>query len=635
MTDKQKRILLSLDAVDDKAIDQARPKERKNPTAKIISIAASLIVTVGLVVGAVLLGGGAPPVAERPFPDVPRPQGSLAAVMEKYLQSDYGSSGDFGSDDGAMDDQFPEVEAPGDSGNNENSGENYKGSYVEVTDNQIAGIVEGDLYKTTDKYIFRYREGTLCIYSIKGEDSVYISHTGIDPDAPKNKADMFLSGDGNTVTVIYQKILRDSDDSFIYSGRYVTTVCSIDVTDVYNPRISKTIEISGLNKAVRRIGEKIYVATSVGFDKNDIDIDDAATYVPGISGDVRHTCELERVFYPNEITCAVYNYVTVFNESDLSLSSEYAILSSIPSYNSSIYFSDNHIVISSQISRKIDEQDGYPITEAYSRIDLIDFSGDTLRYRGSLEVKGRAESGQYSFDEQDGYLRIVTSTRKWKRYWSMEVSASLYVYDLSTMKSVASVENFAPEGESATAVRFEGDKLYVCTAETSKFSDPVFFFDLSDYDNITQVNTGYIEGFSTSLIDIGGGYLVGIGRESRTHIKIEVYKRDGGSVVSVAEYICRGNYDSDYHSYLIDRENNLLGLSLTYIKDDYSVSYGHGYFLWHFDENTESLSLVTEISSATEHTLFNYARAFVRDGYLYLTSANNYTPLVVKRVEIK
>ena len=323
----------------------------------------------------------------------------------------------------------------------------------------------------------------------------------------------------------------------------------------------------------------------------------------------------------------------MFDEDDLSLVSELAILSETSSYMTGVCFTDHHIIFEYQSGRKIGEEDGYPISEAYSWIELVDFSGEDLRYRGSLEVKGWAEAGQYSYDEQDGYLRVVTSTRLWKRYWVEKSSASLYVYDLSAMSLTASVEDFAPEGERATAVRFEGDKLYVCTAETAKFTDPVFFFDLSDYDNITEINTGYIEGFSSSLIDLGEGYLLGIGRESRSHSKIEIYKREGKSVVSVAKQVFRGNYDSDYHAYLIDREKNLFGLAVNYIKEGNGVSYGHGYFLWHFDADTESLSLLTEISGDTEHTYFGYARAFVREGYLYLTSANGYTPLVVRRVD--
>lgn len=641
MKNNEKKILHAIGDVDDKYLEQAKPRGRaaRLPLYRGIAIAASFVLVVGIVLGAMIMGMGnpqnvIPPAAEKPFPEVPKPSKSLAAVMEEYLESDYGSNDIYpegGFDDGM--DVLPE-EGVGGGDNTDSSGSN--GSYVEVTDNQVAGIIEGDLYKTTDKYIFRYFNRSLYIYSIDGENSKKISVTPMNSNGNKNYADMFLSADGNTVTIVqseYVTEIYEYENYTWYSGYYITRIYSIDVSDVKNPVITKTLELSGSNRAARKIGDKIYLVTSHSFNKAEIDLDDPQTYIPSISGDNTHLCDLERIYYCDEIKNATYSYVTVFDEDDLSLVSELAILSEVASYMTDVFFTDNHIIFEYQSGKKISEEES--TSEAYSRIELIDFSGEGLRYRGSLEIKGWAEVGQYSYDEQDGYLRVVTSTRLWKRYWVEKSSASLYVYDLSTMSLVASVENFAPEGERATAVRFEGDKLYVCTAETAKFTDPVFFFDLSDYENITEVNTGYIEGFSSSLIDLGEGYLLGIGRESRSHMKIEIYKREGGSVVSVAKQVFRGNYYTDYHAYLIDREKNLFGLAVNYIKEGYGVSYGHGYFLWYFDTDTESLSLLTEISGDTANTPFSHARAFVRDGYLYLTSVNEFAPLVVRKVEVK
>ena len=656
MRKREKEILIALGEINEKYLDQAKPRGRKKHRFGIFATAACFVIIIGTAFAMTLFGstGGGGGIAgdnssdngyggdrnnsvssedqlyspEKTFPEVPKPSKSLAAVIEDYLQSNYESDGGLEGVEGDVSADYDDSESNGSSDSN--------GSYVEVTDNQVEGIIEGDLYKTTDKYIFRYRNNSLHIYSIDGESSAGISVTPIGSNGQKSYADMFLSEDGNTVTIIQSEYVYSNYDDSIYSIYYyiITRVYSIDVSDVYNPSITKTLEIYGSNKAVRKIGGKIYLVTSRSFNKDDIDVDAPASYIPGISGDEMHICDLETIYYPYEITSVSYYYITVFNEADLSLSAEYAILSDKASFMTGVYFTDNHIAIEHQSGRKIGEEDGYPISEAYSAVDLIDFSGDELRYRGQLEMNGWAESGRFSYDEQDGYLRVVVSTRTRKRYWIEKSNASLYVYDLSTMSLAASVENFAPEGERATAVRFEGDKLYVCTAETVQFIDPVFCFDLSDYDNITQVNTGYIEGFSTSLIDIGEGYLVGIGRESRTYTKIEVYKRDGESVISVAEYVLRGNYDNDYHAYLIDRENNLIGLALTGIYEGYGVSYGHGYFLWHFNPETENLSLVIDVSGSDMHTSFSYARAFVRDGYLYLTSTNEFTELVVRKVEL-
>ena len=114
-------------------------------------------------------------------------------------------------------------------------------------------------------------------------------------------------------------------------------------------------------------------------------------------------------------------------------------------------------------------------------------------------------------DEKDGILRVVTTVEygsysdAYGHGWFVPAytSASLYCVSLEDFETVASVEKFAPEGEQVQSVRFDGDYAYVCTSVN--FSDPVFFFDLSDLSNITYTDTGEIEGFSSSLVDFENG----------------------------------------------------------------------------------------------------------------------------------
>ena len=636
MKDQEKKLLISLGNIDDKYLDQAKPRKRENRMPRILTIAASLVLVVGISLWVLLSGmlgqggspilpdggdnnGGKPPIisdndANNPFPEVSKPSKSLASVMQDFLLSDNVGSNypdyDYGWGDVPEDDGYV--------GEGGVSGE-ANGSYVEVTDNQVEGIIEADLYKTTDKYIFRYRNKSLTIYSIDGDNSKEISSLYISSRGGTYFSDMFLSDDGETVTVINQEYVYKNEDH-PYSGHDITVMYSIDVSDVSNPKIVKTLGIAGMKQTVRKIDGQIYVVTSVGFDRNNIDIENPESYIPGIVyDDGVQLCNVDNIYYPDEIRNASYIYVNVLDEDDLSLSDEYAIISNCSTWVPGVRFTKNHILVEYQTGRKIREEDGYPISEACTMLEIIDFSLGTLRYCGSLEIRGFAESGQYSYDEKDGYLRVVTTTQERKRYRTIHNSASLYVYDLSTMTLAASVEDFAPEGERATAVRFEGDKLYVCTAETRQFTDPVFFFDLSDYSNITQVNTGYIDGFSSSLIDLGEGYLLGIGRESREQGKIEVYKREGDTVVSVAEFLFYGITSSVYKSYLIDRENNLFGFASDYYRITANGERTSVYVVLQLDG--ERLRVVEEISIAGGGST---SRAFYRDGYVYYSGNSDF-----------
>ena len=48
------------------------------------------------------------------------------------------------------------------------------GGYLEVTDNQVDGVIESDLMKMTDKYIFRLGGNVMRVYSVEKENSTEV-----------------------------------------------------------------------------------------------------------------------------------------------------------------------------------------------------------------------------------------------------------------------------------------------------------------------------------------------------------------------------------------------------------------------------------------------------------------------------
>ena len=151
----------------------------------------------------------------------------------------------------------------------------------------------------------------------------------------------------------------------------------------------------------------------------------------------------------------------------------------------------------------------------------------------------------------------------------------------------------------------------MCTAIVDKYviTDPVFFFDLSDLNNITYKDTGEIEGYSSSLVNFGDGYLLGIGYGDTTDdLKIEIYAEGEESIICVCEYVLEDvQFSDDYKAYFIDRENKLIGLG---------VQYGNGgnYLILSFDGNELTASpFVKEIIHSV-----NIQRAVLIDEYLFI-----------------
>ena len=194
------------------------------------------------------------------------------------------------------------------------------------------------------------------------------------------------------------------------------------------------------------------------------------------------------------------------------------------------------------------------------------------------------------------------------------LNAALYCIDINTWETVAKVENFAPKGETVESVRFDGDKAYVCTAVVVTLTDPVFFFDLSDLNNITVKDTGEIDGYSSSLVNFGNGYLLGIGINDAWELKIEIYEESEDGVVSVTAYEKPFDFSRDYKAYFIDRKNQLIGLGIA----DYSGKYNDKderlrYIVLHFDGFELREVMNVGIGASLDH-----CRATLIDGYMYI-----------------
>lgn len=529
--------------------------------------------------------------------------------IEKFYKKNSSTNFDllFGATAGDKDDMIEEG-APNE------SPDDIAGEYVEVTDNQVAGVTESDLIKRSKTHIYYLHLDTLYAYSIKGEASELVGSYTI-PKAEDAKYsynpryDMYLSGDASRVTVIAPYFSEDHGAA--------TAVISIDVSDPESISEQSRVCIYGSYLSSRVTGGRLLMISS--YRPNNPDYDRPETFVPKIdTGAGVEAISPDSIIYPDELSSSMYTVVTSLDEDTLSHSGTCAFLS----YSEQLYVSDNAVYATRGY---IDEQqDGD--TRIYTRktdISKLSYSGDELKYCGTFTVDGYVKD-QYSLDERDGVLRIVTTTEKWGFGADLKESgmnASLYCLDASTFDVVAEVKNFAPWGETVRSVRFDGDAAYVCTS--IQLSDPVFFFDLSNLNNITYTDTGTIEGFSTSLINFGNGFLVGIGVGGQGgSLKIEVYTESGDNVIPVCSYELQDTYYSiDYKSYYVDRENQLLGLGIiSYSDGKFKDSGDRGYILLSFDGYTlcEIMSVGIDCEPARMRGVFV-------DGFFYTLGADKMT----------
>ncbi len=491
-------------------------------------------------------------------------------------------------------------------------------NYEEVTDNQVEGVIEADLFKRSDEHLYYLNNPYLHIYAIAKDETREVGFFHVDPFAGKedigsfSAREMYLSKDCSTVIVLMEGFTKQEGN--------LTALVTLDVSDPGNVEQIGFVTFTGTYISSRLVDGDILLTYNFGVYKDNIRFDDPETYVPtyGVPGEMQ-LIDSENIVCPEEASSCRYTVIAKLDGKSLEVKDTTALMS----YSHQLYVSEDTIYATHAFSKKTDENSAGYLSISMTEITGISYRGDELMVLGSVQLEGTVKD-QYSMDQHNGILRVAVSTLAQHRkeaygldVWSVSLSqiqrnCSLYCIDLSTWEIAASVEKFAPDGDEVTSARFDGDKAYICTAEVIVLTDPVYFFDLTDIRNITWSDTGIIDGYSSSLVNFGE-YLLGIGFNEDGALKLEAYVQGKDSVESVGVYERDCFFTNKYKAYYIDRKNNLVGIP---VRDWYDHE-GDGksvYLLFHF--NGYKFNAVKEIPM--DYFASGHTRATIIDGWLYL-----------------
>ncbi len=511
--------------------------------------------------------------------------------------------------------QIPEGDIQGDKG--DAAGDR---SAQQIVDNQTEGVEEGDIIKRTDTHIFYLHKDHLRVYLINGEEIIDINYISFKEWSYTMRGEeIYISADGKTLFIIVTFGSRQVD----------TAVLSFDISDPNCISHINIVKISGVYNDSRMVNGQLLVFTNY-CTKDNCAESNLSTYVPYVdnNGKREYTSE-DKIYVPDGADTALYTVITRINERGTEILENVAIMSFS---GHAIYLSSDNIYIIRSVQDKVESA---PVRLERSEILCVSFSKEMLEVQGCIKVNGKINN-RYFLDEYNGILRVVVSSvyeiekttgKKGNTVYKRSESADLYCFDVETFEKRAEVIAFAPKGETVQSVRYDGDCAYVCTA--IRRQDPVFFFDLSDLDNITYAHTDEIPGYSTSLIQFPGETLVGIGVDGDGTFKLEAYREEGDKVVSVDEFKYKPTTvdhvyekagfslsDYNYKSYFIDRENGYIGLTgvlISLYKDN--IYFKSVYLLLKFDG--EKIVQVAEVDMLQETS---DVRGFVADGYLYTVS---------------
>lgn len=445
------------------------------------------------------------------------------------------------------------------------------GDYFEVTDNQVAGVVEGDLFKATEDTLFylTWENGNYILRActIAGADAAILAEYEIPADEGArtsgytDRAEIYLSRDGDTVTLFSPAYVQSE-------GQLYTQISQIDVSDPSDMELTGRLYVSGSYLSSRKVDGAFLLISHFAVRSNP-DFADEAQYLPqtGTPGAMQ-SLPMENIVLPDNADAARYTIVCSLAEDGLTVKDACALFS----YTDTVYVSENNVFLTrgekAGGADATGETVGYSYKQTYTGIGCLAYAGGALAYKGEFFVPGSVKD-QYSLDERDGRLRAVTTLERWgvQGVGAESVptgsNAGVYIIDLADFQTVGALEWFAPADERVMSARFEKTEniVWVCTAVG--FTDPVFRIDLSDPAHITFTETGTVEGYSHTLLDFTDGTLLGIGYGGSTwELKIELYERQGDEVVSLDAYTAHETISDDYKAYFIDRENGLVGMQV-------------------------------------------------------------------------
>ena len=577
----------AFESLDPKFVEEAAPninKKAKRPLAfRLIAIAAciALLVT-GVVVGTLLLNrDGDPQDATDEIPErIKQYQDSEYFEVIRSLDAYFESR---------KKDKVVNEYGEGDFQN------------VQITDNQTPGVEEADKIKRTDTHIFYMDGKCLNSYRIDGDKLLLDDYYFLD----SYENEFFLSADGKTITVISKADTYGSPNQPYFD---YTEVISLDSSDPKRLKEKARCRVKGEFISARVTNGKLMLFVSQRVYEGQINFSKDETYLPAIDRGNGYEILPDCAIICNErMTNSTYTVALMFDEKDLTLEKNIAALS----YSGDPYVSEDKIFFNG---------DGRLAANALPRTNIlaVDYSGEKFEVLGSASVHGYLKD-QWSMDEHEGILRVVTTTK---------TSADLYCISLESFEEIASVKGFAPEGEIVHSVRFDGTNAYVCTAKqvANVELDPVFFFDLSDLDNITYKDTGTIEGLSNSLVDFCDGYLLGIGHYGGggpTAFKMEIYKEEEDRIVSACKYeIPNIIFPFTYKAYYIDRENQLLGFGRWGEWNKETEKSEYLYTLLKFDAEKEQLVELLTVNLSGRDS--DSKRGVYIDGYMYMFGENDY-----------
>lgn len=374
-----------------------------------------------------------------------------------------------------------------------------------TTNTQEAGVDEGDVIKTDGRYLFvaNRQEGTVSVIDTVNDSLQVLSKMELE----KNYCveELYLSG--NNLIIIGNSYQNENNEGYtsdmIYGcgvfGFSDSFVKVFDITKPEAPTLVTEYSQQGSYNSSRMINGMLYCISTYYVNIASENYRDYCVPETTING-VCQKLSAEKISVVEDSQASSYIIITTLNTTQKGEPESEAVLGN----GTELYASLKGLFVSERAF-----EDG----QEYTKLYRFEYTDTGVNYKCMGKVPGYIND-QFSMSYDGEYFRVATTvikTEKKGESFSMSFDGrvnNLYILN-SQMQKVGCVEDLA-KGESIQSARFIGDMAYVVTFRQT---DPLFVIDLSDPENPTVKGELKITGFSEYLHPIAENVLIGVGQD--------------------------------------------------------------------------------------------------------------------------
>lgn len=472
------------------------------------------------------------------------------------------------------------------------------------TNNQVAGIDEGDIVKSDGRTIYTASGTEVVLVGADGAKTTEVARidTTADETGPTVGTvqgpviDLMLHGD-TLVALVTEYTPRLSKLPASESMAYVpydalrTRALLYDVTNPASPLFLTSLGQSGAYTTSRLSGDLLYLVTQYDVaDREAVDPDDPATFVPSVSDSLGAApVAAADLTIPESPTGATFQVASSIDLSD----GRRVDTASVMGRADVTYMSEDSLFLASTTYEPaatsqftLDQDPG--LREVYQSTELvrIGLSDGEVTVEAQASIPGMPLN-QFALDQFDGHLRVAvtmdgtTTSGGWATY------PTLFVLD-DALQVVASLPQLAVN-EHIKSVRFQGPHAYVVTYRQI---DPLFALDLSVPTEPEVMSELKIPGFSTYLHPWDDGRLLGLGVDATETgqvlgMKISMYDTSDQYDVTEATTTKVPFHQAEalhnHKAVFVDPDRGLIGFAV--VTQDGSGSMQTDYLLYRYDES--------------------------------------------------